>query len=81
MVSPLNSDSVQMEPNGPVRVHLVPFVRCQSYELVWVKLDLLPEYLGQDFGRHFQKSSRSKWVNPFRTVWATVAQEVEQVVQ
>ena len=22
----LNSDSVQMEPNGPVRVHLVPFV-------------------------------------------------------
>ena len=36
--SSLNSDCIQMEPNGPVRVHLVPFVRCQSYRLVWVKL-------------------------------------------
>ena len=26
-----NSESVQMEPNGPVRVHLVPFVHSQSY--------------------------------------------------
>ena len=30
---------VQMEPNGPVRVHLVPFVHCQSYRLVRVNLD------------------------------------------
>ena len=28
-----------MEPNGPVRVHLVPFVHCQSYRLVRVNLD------------------------------------------
>ena len=28
-----------MEPNGPVGVHLVPFVCCQSYRLVWVNLD------------------------------------------
>ena len=28
-----------MEPNGPARVHLVPFVHCQSYRLVWVNLD------------------------------------------
>ena len=27
----LNSESVQMEPNVPVRVHLVPFVHSQSY--------------------------------------------------
>ena len=26
-----NSESVQMEPNGPLRVHLVPFVHSQSY--------------------------------------------------
>ena len=37
--SPLNSDSIQMEPNGPVRVHLVPFVYCQSYTLVRVNLE------------------------------------------
>ena len=27
-----------MEPNGPVRVHLVPFVHSQSYKLVRVHL-------------------------------------------
>ena len=27
---PFFSESVKMEPNGPVRVHLVPFVRCQK---------------------------------------------------
>ena len=33
-----NSDSTQMEPNGPVRVHLVPFVycQCQSYRVAKV---------------------------------------------
>ena len=32
--SPLNSDSVQMEPNGPVRVHFVPSVHCQELDTV-----------------------------------------------
>ena len=33
---PLTLTVYKMEPNGPVRVHLVPFVHCQSYRLVWV---------------------------------------------
>ena len=28
-----------MEPNGPVRVHLVPFVHSQSYKQIRVHLD------------------------------------------
>ena len=28
-----------MEPNGPVRVRLVPFVHSQSYKQIWVHLD------------------------------------------
>ena len=42
-MSSLNSDWIQMEPNGPDRVHLVPFVYCQSYTLVRVNLDPLKE--------------------------------------
>ena len=38
----LNSDSVQMEQNGPVRVHLVPFVHSQSY--IPLSSHLVPNY-------------------------------------
>ena len=31
-----------MEPNGPVRVHLVPFVHSQSYKPT--RVDLVPNY-------------------------------------
>ena len=31
-----------MEPNGPVRVHLVPFVHSQSYKPT--RVDLVPKY-------------------------------------
>ena len=36
-----------MESNAPIVVNLVPFVHCQSYRLVRVKLDP-PENVGQD---------------------------------
>ena len=29
----------QMESNGPLRVHLLPFVHCQSYTPVWGHLE------------------------------------------
>ena len=64
--SPLNSDSVQMEPNGPVRVRLVPFVHCLSYRLVWVKLDP-PGNLRHDLEGICRIVLRSEWVNPFWT--------------
>ena len=51
--SPLNFDSIKMKPNGPIRVHLVSFVHCQSYILVRVHLDL-PKGTHSVPGPHFE---------------------------
>ena len=65
----LNSDSVQMEPNGPVRVHLVPFVHCQSYRLVWVNLNPLKLKLRNPHA----ESLESSLGNPVLQHWVCVS--------
>merc|ERR1712055_1122604 len=56
---------LQMEPNGPVRVHLVPFVTLSELQTCMGQIRAPhPENLGQDLEGICRIVHRSKWVNP-----------------
>ena len=65
----LSLGGVQMEPNQPVRVHLVPFVHSQSYTPVWGHLEPTQGHFETHWcSRVFPVSQHAQYQHP-DSVW------------